>query len=210
MSIQYISRPGLPKLAYQAIEGANPALPPVLFCGGYRSDMEGTKAQYLARQCAARGQAYVRFDYSGHGLSEGRFEDCTVSIWRDDAFAVLNALARRPVVIVGSSLGGWISLLLARDHPEKVAGIVGIAAAPDFTRILWSRLSEAQRKTIMEKGRIEIPSEYAAEPYVFTKALIEDGEKNCLLDKKTEIAAPVSMQQSMEVPVETCQAAHKN
>lgn len=201
MSIDFLERPGKPRLAYRkqpaAPEGG--ALPAVLFCCGFRSDMEGTKAQYLADQCARRGQAYVRFDYSGHGASGGNFEDGTISGWTGDTLAFLDALTEGPVVIAGSSMGGWIALLAALARPTRVTGVVGIAAAPDFTREIWEDQLDDRGRALMERqGYIDVPSEYSATPYRITKALIEDGAANCLLDKGIGLDIPVRLLQGMQ------------
>jgi pimeloyl-ACP methyl ester carboxylesterase len=200
MSFDYLDRPGLPRLAYNATQpgekGAH--LPGVVFLGGFKSDMTGTKAMYLEEQCRACGQAFARFDYSGHGQSAGNFESLTLSHWRDDARAVIERLMPGKVVLAGSSMGGWIALLLALDMPERIAGLVGIAAAADFTRSITNQLNEEQRALIAAQGYIEVPSGYENQPYRFTKALIEDGEKHCLLDRDNLIAAPVRLVQGMQ------------
>ena len=123
-------------IAYRAMEGSTPG---AMFCGGFMSDMTGTKATALEAHCRRTGRAYVRFDYAGHGESGGAFRDGTIGAWRDDALAVLDRVASGPQVLVGSSMGGWIVLLLALARPERVAGLVGVAAAPDFTEdLIWS------------------------------------------------------------------------
>lgn len=201
MSIEYLERPGKPRIAYRKQEAAaaGAALPCVLFCGGFRSDMEGTKANFLAEKCAQRAQAYVRFDYSGHGASSGDFEQGTIGSWTEDTLAVLDRLTTGPVVIVGSSMGGWIALLAALARPERVKGIVGIAAAPDFTREIWEeQLDEKARAMMQAQGYIDVPSEYSATPYRITKALIEDGNARCLLEDGIPLAIPVRLLQGMQ------------
>ena len=128
------------RVAYRLSEGSAPG---VVFCPGLKSDMEGTKALALEQWCRARGQACLRFDYSGHGSSDGRFEDGTIGAWKDDALAVLDACSEGPQVVVGSSMGGWIALLIARERPERVAGLVLVAPAPDFTRRMWDEELDA-------------------------------------------------------------------
>lgn len=162
--------------------------------------MEGTKARFLEDRCRAAGQAFVRFDYSGHGASEGAFEDGTIGAWKNDALAVMDRLTEGPAVIAGSSLGGWIALLLAQERPERIKGVAGIAAAPDFTRQIAALLTPAQRERMKTDGFIEAPSAYDPRPYVFTRRLIEEGEAHCLLEKKTNIAAPVLLLQGMQDP----------
>lgn len=176
------------RLAYHRTPGQAPG---VVFLGGFRSDMQGTKALYLEEWAQAQGRAFLRFDYSGHGQSSGRFEDGCIGDWLADARAIL-ALTDGPQVLVGSSMGGWIALLLARELP--VAGLVGIAAAPDFTERLWDRLTEAQRDEMRETGRLTRPSAYG-EPYVYTRRLIEDGEDHLVLTRRLELACPVRLLQ---------------
>jgi len=133
--VKFLERPGLPRLAYCATAGAAPG---IVFLGGFGSDMTGTKATALEQAVVARGRAYLRLDYSGHGQSEGRFTDGTIGDWFADALAVFDAVTTGPQIVVGSSMGGWMALLLARARPERVKAIVGIAAAPDFTTRLMS------------------------------------------------------------------------
>lgn len=203
------------KLAYVYFKGGNSALPCVMFLGGFRSDMTGTKAVFLESQCRARGQSFMRFDYSGHGVSEGKFEDGTIGQWRDDALELLDQVVEGDVILVGSSMGGWISLLLWRQIPERIVGIVGIAAAPDFTKEIEARMSDAQKEIMNKTGRVETPNDYSDEPYVFTKALIEDGRENCVLDQRHEISVPMILlqgKQDADVPWEKAlriQAAFK-
>jgi len=199
-NIDYLERAGKTKLAYIYTPPAKDREdePCVVFCGGFRSDMMGTKAEFLEAQCKEEGRAFLRLDYSGHGYSGGQFETGTVGSWRDDVVAVLDHLGLDNVLLVGSSMGGWIAMLIARDMPERVAGLVGVAAAPDFTEDLYhNRLIDEQRKTMQEEGKVEIPNEYSDEPYVFTKALIDDGKYNLLLhdDHPVQLSCPVHLLQ---------------
>lgn len=179
------------RIAYHLRDGAGPA---VVFLGGFRSDMEGTKALWLDDWARARGRAFVRFDYSGHGVSGGRFEEGCIGDWAEDAAAVL-ALVNGPAVLVGSSMGGWISLLLSRAMPERVAGLVTIAAAPDFTEdSMWGGFDAATRARLMEEGQVAIPSEYG-DPYVITRRLIEEGRGRLVLRTPLELPFPVRMLQ---------------
>lgn len=179
------------RLAARRVPGPAPT---VIFLAGFMSDMSGTKAQFLAETCAARGHGYIRFDYGGCGLSEGAFADGTISRWRDDALSVIDSLAPSgPVVLIGSSMGGWIALLCALARPARVAGVIGLAAAPDFTRGLLARLTPEQRAALARDGRFERGSAYGEAPYVFTRALLEDGEANALLDKPIPLACPVRL-----------------
>jgi pimeloyl-ACP methyl ester carboxylesterase len=168
--------------------------------------MTGTKATFLEQQCRARGQGYVRFDYSGHGASGGDFAALSLSAWKNDAQTILDKLTKRPVILVGSSMGGWIALLLALEKPEKVAGLVGIAAAADFTRDMQKALSDEQKKQLIDKGYIDVPSDYSPEPYRISKALLDDGDRLCILDRDNVLSTPVRLIQGMkdsDVPWQT-------
>ncbi|MCB9990246.1 MAG: alpha/beta hydrolase [Rhodospirillales bacterium] len=201
MSAEYLERDGRPNIAYKRLPGAGQgaSLPTVLFCGGFRSDMEGTKALCLEEFCRDRGQGFVRFDYSGHGASEGAFEDGTIGSWLDDTLVVLERLTQGSVLIIGSSMGGWIALQAALTLPDRVKGMIGIAAAPDFTREIYQdELDDAQRALLKTQGYIDVPSAYSDEPYRITKALIEDGESHCLLDKELALDIPVKLLQGMQ------------
>jgi pimeloyl-ACP methyl ester carboxylesterase len=190
------------RIAYDRTEGAGPG---VVFLGGFVSDKEGTKAVALEDWARRRGRAYLRFDYSGHGSSSGAFTDGSIGDWFRDARAALTGLTEGPQVLVGSSMGGWISLLLARDCPEKVAGLVTVAAAPDFTEdMMWADFSEAQRGEVMERGRLVLPSDYAEEGYVITRRLIEDGRDHLVLRRPLDLPFPVRFLQGtadVDVPM---------
>jgi pimeloyl-ACP methyl ester carboxylesterase len=168
--------------------------------------MTGTKATFLEQQCRARGQGYVRFDYSGHGASGGDFAALSLSAWKNDAQTILDKLTKRPVILVGSSMGGWIALLLALEKPEKVAGLVGIAAAADFTRDMQKALSAEQKKQLIDNGYVDVPSDYSPEPYRISKALLDDGDRLCILDRDNVLSTPVRLIQGMkdsDVPWQT-------
>jgi pimeloyl-ACP methyl ester carboxylesterase len=181
---------GVP-LAWRRLRGRSPG---VVFLGGFRSDMTGQKATALAAFCAARGQAYLRLDYSGHGASGGRFEDGTIGIWTDDAALLIERLTEGPQVLIGSSMGGWIALLLAKRWPERVAGLIGVAAAPDFTADLPERrMTAEQRATLARDGIVHLPSAYG-DPTPITRALIEDGNRHLVLNAALPpAAAPVRL-----------------
>jgi pimeloyl-ACP methyl ester carboxylesterase len=168
--------------------------------------MQGTKALHLAAWARQSRRAFLRFDYSGHGESGGRFEDGCIGDWAEDARAMIEALTDGPQVLVGSSMGGWIALLLARSMPQRVAGLVTIAAAPDFTEQgFWAGLDPAQREILMRDGRIETPSDYSDEPYVITRHLIEDGRKRLVLNQPLPLPFPVRLLQGTadaDVPVD--------
>ncbi len=166
-------------IAYHFLPGKQPTL---IFMPGFFSHMQGTKALWLEKCCRERGQAYVRFDYRGHGDSDGKFEDGTVSDWLNDTLLVLDRIAVPPVVAVGSSMGGWISLRAAQERPDTLTGMVGVATSPDFTQSIWEeRMNENQRREMNRKGFIRQPSEYRENPVVITKNLIEDGKQHLLL-----------------------------
>lgn len=167
---------------------------------GFMSDMTGSKALALEEMCKSRGQAYLRFDYRGHGASSQAFRDGCIGDWADDARLALDELTKGPQILVGSSMGGWIMLLTALARPERVAGLVGIAPAPDFTEsLIWNELTERQRQKIEADGFVEIPSDYGDQPYVITRRLIEDGRKHLLLDKgPLPINVPVRIIQGTE------------
>lgn len=202
-SVQHLSRPDGNVVAYARTDGRAPT---VVFLGGFRSDMTGTKATELEAWAQQRGQAYLRFDYLGHGQSSGRFEDGTIGRWLDDSLAVIDRLTNGKLVLVGSSMGGWLSLLAARARPDRMAGLALIAAAPDFTeRMLLKGLSPEDRATLERDGRLERPSQYSPEPSVFTWKLIEEGRRHLLLDKSLALPCPVRLlhgQSDPDVPWE--------
>ncbi len=174
------------RIAYHLTPGRGPG---VMFLGGFVSDMQGTKALHLEAWARARGRACLRFDYSGHGQSGGAFADGCIGDWADDAAAALGRTQGRQV-LVGSSMGGWIALLLARAMPERIAGLVTIAAAPDFTEdSLWPSFSPAERAALAADGCIERPSDYG-QPYIFTRRLIEDGRRRMVLRGPLHLGFP--------------------
>lgn len=195
--IEYLEVPGRHRLAYRYSQGGQPS---VVFLGGFLSDMEGSKATALEAFCRDRGQAYLRLDYSGHGRSGGRFEDGTISSWRDDSLAIIDAVTEGPIVPIGSSMGGWLALLIALSRPERVVGLIGLAAAPDFTEeLMWGQFDAAQRRQLMSEGLVRLASNYD-EPYVITKALVEDGRQNLLMEGPIELRIPVRLIQGDDDP----------
>ena len=186
------------KIAYHRLAGRDAGAPGLIFLGGFMSDMEGTKALALETYARERGLAYLRFDYQGHGVSSGRFEDGTIGLWAEDAIAAIDHLTEGPQIVVGSSMGGWIALLLALARPERVSALVGIAAAPDFTEVMWRDFEPEARKAIEETGVWELPSDYSDEPYLITRALIEDGRERCLLSGPIPLRCPVRLLQGIE------------
>ncbi len=194
----WFTTPAGRRLAYHQTKatGAGIGLPGVVFLGGYKSDMTGTKAVHLQAWAEATGRAFLRFDYSGHGQSSGRFEDGGIGDWFADASAIIDGLTTGPQVLVGSSMGGWISLLVARAMPGKVAGLVGVAAAPDFTEdLMWGSYSEAQKALLQSQGWLAEPSEYSDEPYIITKAFLHDGAHYLVLRSPLNLPFPVRLLQ---------------
>jgi pimeloyl-ACP methyl ester carboxylesterase len=190
------------RIAWNRIEGQGPC---VVFLGGFRSDMQGTKALALEAWAREGGRTFLRFDYSGHGESSGDFLDGAIGDWAADAEAAIRSLATGPVVLVGSSMGGWISLLMAQRLGSRVVGLVTIAAAPDFTEdSMWAGFTDAQRAELAETGRVALPSDYSDEPYIITRRLIEDGRRNLVLRTPLELPFPVRFLQGtadVDVPV---------
>lgn len=181
------------RIAYVRTAGQGPG---VVFLGGFMSDMTGTKAQFLQDWATAQDRAFLRFDYSGHGQSSGAFEEGSIGDWAEDALAVIAALTEGPQVLVGSSMGGWISLLVAKAVPERIAGMVGIAPAPDFTEdSMWAGFDEAQRAALMRDGQITIPSDYSPDGYPITRRLIEDGRRHLVLRAPLSLPFPVRILQ---------------
>lgn len=183
------------RLAYHRTEGAAPG---VVFLGGFRSDMEGTKALCLEDWAKRSGVAFLRFDYSGHGQSSGDFAAGSIGEWAEDAMDAITSLTDGPQVLVGSSMGGWISLLCARDTPESIAGLVTIAAAPDFTEdSFWRYFSDDEKRRLMDEGAIEVPSDYE-DPYLITRRLIEDGRERLVLRSPLSLPFPTRFLQGTE------------
>ncbi|WP_170770335.1 alpha/beta fold hydrolase [Ruegeria lacuscaerulensis] len=176
------------RLAYHKSEGSGPT---VVFLGGLKSDMEGTKAVHLEAWVKARGHAFLRFDYSGHGESSGTFEEGCIGDWHEDSVAAVKALTEGPLIVVGSSMGGWQALLLAKAMPERIVGMVTIAAAPDFTEDgYWASFSDSQKAALETVGHVELPSDYM-EPYIITKRMIEDGRTRLVLRDPLALPFPV-------------------
>jgi pimeloyl-ACP methyl ester carboxylesterase len=172
--------------------------PGLVFLSGFASDMTGAKGTALAAWAAARGQALLRFDYSGHGQSDGAFRDGTIGRWTADALAALERLTSGPQILVGSSMGGWIMLLAALARPQRIAGLVGIAAAPDFTEdLMWAEMQEMTRTRLLSEGAILQPSAYQEAPLEITRALIEDGRRHLLLRGAIDLRCPVRLLHGM-------------
>jgi pimeloyl-ACP methyl ester carboxylesterase len=175
--------------------------PTFLWLGGFKSDMAGTKAEALAAWAHARGQSFVRFDYSGHGRSAGKFEDGSISRWLGDALAILDRRTEGPAVLVGSSMGGWIALLAARARPSRIKGLILVAPAADMTeRLMWASFPPEARASILETGRWERPSDYDPAPYIITRRLIEDGRRHLVMDGPISFGGPVHILQGEQDP----------
>ena len=178
-------------IAYCRSDGKAPG---VIFLPGFRSDMHGGKALALEAHCLSAGRAFLRFDYSGHGRSDGRFTDGTVGAWRDDVLDVLDQLSTGPQVLVGSSMGGWLMLLAALARPERIAGLVGIAAAADFaTRLMEQRLPQAAKDALAREGIVHLPSAYSPEPTPVTKRLVDEARTHEVLHAPIPLACPVRL-----------------
>lgn len=196
-SPEFITAPNGNRLAYHHSMPSKPqSAYGVIFLPGFMSDMEGTKAVYLEAFCQNEGIEYTRFDYQGHGVSDGEFTDGTIGSWADDAVQIIDEVTQLPQILIGSSMGGWIMLLAALKRPEKVHALLGIAAAPDFTEdLMWEEMTEEQQRQVMEEGITHIPTIYEGEESSFpiTKALIEDGRKNLLLRDTINLDMPVRL-----------------
>lgn len=199
---QYLETAQGRQLAYHKFSGRMPA---VVFLGGLRSDMNGTKAVHLEAWARRSGREFLRFDYSGHGESSGEFTEGCIGEWHEDAVAAIEALTEEKVVVVGSSMGGWQALLLAKRMRKRLAGIVTIAAAPDFTEDgYWDNWTKEERKVVMDEGEIALPSDYG-DAMVITRKLIEDGRDHFVLRDPLEIGVPMRMLQGTadpDVPME--------
>jgi pimeloyl-ACP methyl ester carboxylesterase len=202
-----------------AVRAAPGAFPGLVWLGGYKSDMKGTKALALADWASSKGRACLRFDYSGHGESEGAFTDGTIGRWLAESLMVFDACCRGPQILIGSSMGGWLALLLIRElrrrppppfpppqagegnAPASVAGVVLIAPAVDFTEeLMWKRFTPEIKRELAETGVWKRPSEYSAEPYLVTRQLIEEGRNHLLLGNMIETGCPVRILQGVEDP----------
>jgi len=203
----YLDTPQGRRLAYRY---AHPATQPTfVWLSGFMSDMSGTKVLELEAWAKSEGYRFLASDYSGHGLSDGDFKDGTISAWREDALAAIEALTSGPLVLVGSSMGGWMALLSALALPERVSALVLIAPAPDFTdKLMWPEFSEAQKAEIMETGLTLKPSDYG-EPYPITRKLIEDGRNWSLLDAPVAFDGPVRILQGQQAADVPWQHAHR-
>ena len=201
--VQFTERKDAARLAWTFTPGRSPT---VLFLPGFRSDMTGAKALEVAAWCEGAGQACLRLDYSGHGRSGGAFTDGAIGVWTADALHLIDTLTEGPLLLMGSSMGGWIMLLLALARPHRVVGLIGIAAAPDFTEAtMWQAMLPAERTRLMTEGILHAPSEYGVDLPI-TRTLIEDGRRHLLMGAPIKLACPVRLLQGQadpDVPWET-------
>ena len=206
MGVEKTNGPNGYDLAYVKTPGKSPT---IVFLGGYRSDMDGTKALYLEQLAKEQGYGFLRFDYGGHGVSGGAFKDGTIGSWTEDALFMIDHQTQGDLILAGSSMGGWIALLCALKRPERVKALLGIAAAPDFTLWIEEELTAQHRAELAEKGYFEEPNEYSDEPYLFTAALLEDGRKQALLGGEIALDIPVRLAQGMKDTDVPWQTAHR-
>lgn len=198
MTTLFLNRENGPRLAYRKHDGHSGLT--YVWLSGFKSDMTGTKVIELETWAKAEGHSFLAFDYSGHGESDGAFEDGTISKWRQDCLEMISAQTSGDLVLVGSSMGGWMALLSMLALKDRVKGIVLIAPAPDFTeKLMWPEFSAQAQSEILEKGMHLRPSDYG-DPYPITRALIEDGRNWSLLDDPIKFDGPVRILQGMEDP----------
>ncbi len=212
---QFLSLSENVQLAYHKHEG-DLSKPGVIFLGGLMSDMTGSKATHLEAYCHQEKLSFIRFDYKGHGQSSGEFTEGSIGTWLSDAQAILDQVANpdQKYILIGSSMGGWIMLLLALANPNRVHALLGIAAAPDFpTKLMWDQLPKEQQQELVEKGIIHLPSDYSDDPYPIRHAFIEESRQHNLLDGKIDITCPVRLLHGMrdeDVPYQfSLDIAHK-
>ncbi len=188
MTPSYLTTPAGCRIAYHRTPGAGPG---IVFLGGFKSDMEGTKARWLEDWARDAGRAFLRLDYSGHGESSGAFTEGAIGDWTADARAVIDTVTSGPQILVGSSMGGWIALLLARDSPDRIAGLVTVAAAPDFTEdAIWAGFDADQRAALLSDGQVALPSDYG-DPYIITRRLIDEARDHLVLRAPLDLPFPV-------------------
>ena len=192
---------GAHRLAYHHVPGRlSSRSPGILFLGGFRSDMTGLKGEALDAYCREKGISFTHFDYVGHGASSGEFADGCIGIWLENAQAILDKVAQGPQILVGSSMGGWLSLLLARNNPERIVGLVGIAAAPDFTERFSEKLTPLMQSQLETQGFVAVPPKDDDEGYSITQAFLDEAQQHSLLDNPPSYAFPVHLLHGLEDP----------
>ena len=198
VTLNYLSASIGEKIAYKKSDGKGPTL---VWCGGLKSDMEGGKATHLHNWAIEEERSYIRFDYFGHGESSGAFREGTISRWASDVVQVIDELTKGDVILVGSSMGGWASLLATLQRPNRVKGLLLIAPAPDFTqKLTWADWTDEQRETLERDGIVYVPSDYD-EPYEYSRVLMKDGKVNQILDAPINFDGPVRILQGAVDPV---------
>ena len=203
---KFLVTPSGQQLAYSFIRGTGPT---VIFLGGFKSDVEGSKAIFLEKWAKKRNRSFLRFDYSGHGQSSGDFLNLGIGDWCNDAKQIIGLTENNGIILVGSSMGGWIALLLSRELGSRLKGLITIAAAPDFTEeSMWKNFTEDQKKEVLNKGVLYLPSDYS-EPYPITRYLIENGRQNLVLCEPLELTCPVRLMQGTEDTAVTRETALK-
>jgi len=196
-------------IAYNRLDTKNKSLPEVLFLGGFKSDMTGTKATFLGELCHKRGQTLTRFDYSGHGQSSGDFSQGTIGEWLSDTLLMIDQVTKGPLILVGSSMGGWLMCLAALARPMRIHGLIGIASAPDFTEeLIWAALTDSQRQAFLSQGIIQTPSQYENQGFPITLQLVEEGRSHLILPHLLPIKCPLHLihgDEDRDVPAELSQ-----
>lgn len=171
-----------------------PPFPTVVYLYGFRSDMNGEKVTYIENLCQKNGWGFLTFDYSGHGASSGKFEEGTISQWLEDSLTMIDHLTKGPIILVGSSMGGWLAFLTALQRPQRIASLLGIASAPDFTEeLMWKKFTPAQQAEVMTQGWTIIPTEYNSKGWTITKNLIESGRNHLLLGNPIALNIPIRL-----------------
>jgi pimeloyl-ACP methyl ester carboxylesterase len=180
----------------------NPAVtgkPTIVFLSGFRSDMSGEKVKFVQNFCETAGIGFLAFDYTGHGLSSGKFEDCTLTQWLDDSLNIIHSLSLKSVIIVGSSMGGWLGFLVALRIPGNIRGLVAIAPAPDFTqKLIENKFSDHQKRDIDTQGYTTVHTDYSPDGFIITKSFIESGRKLCLLNSRVKLTIPIRLLHGMD------------
>ena len=203
---KFLATPNGQKLAYSFTKGTGPT---VVFLGGFKSNMEGSKAIFLEKWAKKRNRSFLRFDYSGHGQSTGNFLNLGIGDWFNDTKQIIGLTENNGIILIGSSMGGWISLLLSQELGSRLKGLITIAAAPDFTEeSMWKNFTEDQKKEVLNKGVLYLPSDYG-EPYPITRYLIENGRQNLVLREPLELTCPVRLMQGTEDTAVTRETALK-